>query len=74
MNVFLSSAFNSDMYQNSKSCFSNELPLLYMDKPSIQIRSALLDNRLSLLHDTNKPFCIVRSMKPGKDGENDSFF
>ena len=74
MNVFLSSAFNSDMYQNSKSCFSNELPLLYMDKPSIQIRSALLDNRLSLLHDTNKPFCIIRSKKPAQSGKHNSFF
>ena len=74
MNVFLSSAFNSDMYQNSKSCFSNELPLLYMDKPSIQIRSALLDNRLSLLHDTNKPFCIIRSKNPAQRGKHNSFF
>ena len=74
MNVFLSSAFNSDMYQNSKSCFSNELPLLYMDKPSIQIRSALLDNRLSLLHDTNKPFCIIRSKRPAQGEKHNSFF
>ena len=74
MNAFLSSAFSSELYQNSKSCFSNELPLLHLGQPSIQIRSALLDNRLSLLHDTNKPFCIVRSMKPIKDGENVSFF
>ena len=74
MDVFLSSSFSSELYRNSKSHFTNQLPELKVEKPVIEIKSILLDNRLSILRKFEEPFCVVRTDKLKKRKANNAFY
>ena len=61
MNVYLSSAYSSNVYDNSKSCFSNTLPLSFNRNETLELRSLLLDSRLSYVTKYNVPLFILSS-------------
>lgn len=44
MNLYLSSAYSLDVYDNSKSCFTNTLPLSFNRNETLELRSLLLDS------------------------------
>ena len=74
MNLYLSSAYSLDVYDNSKSCFTNTLPLSFNRNETLELRSLLLDSRLSYVTKYDVPLIILSSSQQKLIEKENSFY
>lgn len=61
MNVFMSSTIDSNLFNNSKSSFTNRVPLLSNERKYVELRSLLFDNRISYIEKHDAPILIFHT-------------
>ena len=63
MEIFVSSGFDGRLFENSKSLFTNNIPILPCAYHSIELKSIAFDNRISYQMSYGDPLIIVKSEK-----------
>ena len=59
MNTYLSSSFNTDVFPNTKTSFTNTLKIRLLENPSLELRSILVDSRLAIHSFYEKPIIVI---------------